>query len=85
MDRLRIAHMLDHASVGGGVLALDDTGFAKKDKHSVRRLGAAPRQGAFPPEGRKSLAALGREVLAELFRQVIDFMARGRDGPELTE
>jgi SRSO17 transposase len=35
MDRLRIAHMLAHASAGGGVLVLDDTGFAKKGKHSV--------------------------------------------------
>jgi SRSO17 transposase len=35
MDRLRIAHMLDHASVGDGVLVVDDTGIAKKGTHSV--------------------------------------------------
>jgi len=35
MDGLRIRHMLTHASVGSGVLVVDDTGFAKKGKHSV--------------------------------------------------
>jgi SRSO17 transposase len=35
MDRLRIGHMLTHASVGSGVLVIDDTGFAKKGRHSV--------------------------------------------------
>ena len=35
MDRLRIAHMLEHTSVGDGVLVVDDTGFAKKGIHSV--------------------------------------------------
>ena len=35
MDRLRIGHMLEHTSVGAGVLVIDDTGFAKKGKHSV--------------------------------------------------
>ncbi len=35
MDRLRIGHMLGHASVGAGVLIIDDTGFAKKGQHSV--------------------------------------------------
>ena len=35
MDRLRIAHMLEHASAGDGVLVVDDTGFAKKGTHSV--------------------------------------------------
>ena len=34
-DRLRIAHMLKHASVGGGVLFIDDTGLLKKGNHSV--------------------------------------------------
>jgi SRSO17 transposase len=36
MDRLRIRHMLQYASVGQGVQILDDTGFAKKGAHSVR-------------------------------------------------
>ena len=35
MDRLRIAHMVEHASVGDGVLVVDDTGIAKKGTHSV--------------------------------------------------
>ena len=35
MDRLRVRHMLEHASVGEGVVILDDTGFAKKGRHSV--------------------------------------------------
>lgn len=35
MDRKRIAHMLEQASVGGGVLVVDDTGLAKKGTHSV--------------------------------------------------
>lgn len=35
MDRLRIRHMLQYASVGQGVQILDDTGFAKKGAHSV--------------------------------------------------
>ena len=35
MDRVRIEHMLRHASVGGGVVVVDDTGFAKKGRHSV--------------------------------------------------
>jgi SRSO17 transposase len=35
MDRIRIAHMLEHASAGGGVLVVDDTGLPKKGKHSV--------------------------------------------------
>jgi len=35
MDRLRIAHMLEHASVGAGVVVIDDTGIPKKGCHSV--------------------------------------------------
>ena len=35
MERLRIDHMVDHASVGHGVQIVDDTGFAKKGTHSV--------------------------------------------------
>jgi|SRR5665213_315167 len=35
MDRLRIATMVARASVGDGVVIIDDTGFAKKGKHSV--------------------------------------------------
>lgn len=35
MDRLRIEHMSTHASVGDGVVVIDDTGIAKKGKHSV--------------------------------------------------
>lgn len=35
MDRLRIGQMLQAASVGNGVLVIDDTGFAKKGRHSV--------------------------------------------------
>lgn len=35
MDRLRVAHMLREASVGDGVVIVDDTGFAKKGTHSV--------------------------------------------------
>ena len=35
MDRLRMAHMLKHASAGAGVLVIDDTGLPKKGKHSV--------------------------------------------------
>ena len=35
MDRLRIAHMVKHATVGDGVLIVDDTGIAKKGTHSV--------------------------------------------------
>lgn len=35
MDRLRVGYMLEHASVGEGVVILDDTGFAKKGRHSV--------------------------------------------------
>ena len=35
MDRLRIAYMLNQASVGEGVLIVDDTGIAKKGNHSV--------------------------------------------------
>lgn len=35
MDRLRLGKMLEHASVGAGVLVIDDTGFAKKGRHSV--------------------------------------------------
>jgi len=35
MDRLRIEHMVAHASVGQGVQIIDDTGFAKKGAHSV--------------------------------------------------
>ena len=35
MDRLRIQHMAAHASVGEGVQIIDDTGFAKKGRHSV--------------------------------------------------
>jgi len=35
MDRLRIGHMLERASAGAGVLVIDDTGFAKKGRHSV--------------------------------------------------
>ncbi len=35
MDRLRIEHMVAHASVGQGVQIIDDTGFAKKGAHCV--------------------------------------------------
>lgn len=35
MDRLRIGQMLQAASAGNGVLVVDDTGFAKKGRHSV--------------------------------------------------
>lgn len=35
VDRQRIGRMLESASVGDGVLILDDTGFAKKGSHSV--------------------------------------------------
>ena len=35
MDRLRIEHMLRYASVGSGVLIVDDTGLPKKGRHSV--------------------------------------------------
>ena len=35
MDRLRIEHMVGHASVGEGVQIVDDTGIAKKGRHSV--------------------------------------------------
>lgn len=35
MDRLRVREMLARASVGGGLLVVDDTGFAKKGEHSV--------------------------------------------------
>lgn len=35
MDRLRIQHMLAHASVGEGVQVIDDTGLPKKGVHSV--------------------------------------------------
>ena len=35
MDRLPIAHMLEQASVGNGVLVVDDTDIAKKGNHSV--------------------------------------------------
>ena len=35
MDRLRIQHMVAHASVGEGVQIIDDTGFAKKGRNSV--------------------------------------------------
>lgn len=35
MDRQRIAHMLERASVGRGVLIIDDTGLPKKGRHSV--------------------------------------------------
>ncbi len=35
MNRLRIAHMVRHASGGEGVLVVDDTGIAKKGTHSV--------------------------------------------------
>lgn len=35
MDGLRIEHMLRHASVGNGVLVVDDTGLPKKGRHSV--------------------------------------------------
>ena len=35
MDRIRIEHMMAHASVGEGVQIVDDTGFAKKSNRSV--------------------------------------------------
>lgn len=35
LDRVRIAHMLREASVGEGVLIVDDTGLPKKGSHSV--------------------------------------------------
>lgn len=35
MDRRRIGHMLEHASVGDGVLIVDDTGLPKKGRCSV--------------------------------------------------
>ena len=35
MDRLRIGHMMVHASVGEGVQIVDDTGIAKKGSQSV--------------------------------------------------
>jgi SRSO17 transposase len=35
MDRPRIGQMLQAAPVGNGVLVVDDTGFAKKGRHSV--------------------------------------------------
>ncbi len=35
MDRLRMAIMIARASVGDGVLIIDDTGFAKQGTHSV--------------------------------------------------
>lgn len=35
MDRLRIRHMREHASVGDGVLIIDDTGLPKKGRCSV--------------------------------------------------
>jgi SRSO17 transposase len=35
MDRLRIARMVRQATVGGGALVIDDTGFAKKGTSSV--------------------------------------------------
>lgn len=35
MDRVRIATMVTRASVGDGVVIIDDTGFAKKGTHSV--------------------------------------------------
>lgn len=35
MDRLRMARMIAGASVGDGVVIIDDTGFAKKGTHSV--------------------------------------------------
>jgi len=35
MDRLRVQHMVAHASVGEGVQVIDDTGLPKKGSHSV--------------------------------------------------
>lgn len=35
MDRLRLGLMVERASVGDGVVIIDDTGFAKKGTHSV--------------------------------------------------
>lgn len=35
MDRIRIARMIERASVGDGVLIVDDTGLPKKGTHSV--------------------------------------------------
>ncbi|MFH1884305.1 MAG: IS701 family transposase [Planctomycetota bacterium] len=35
MDRLRVRHMLEQATVSEGVQIIDDTGFAKKGAHSV--------------------------------------------------
>lgn len=41
MDRIRIAHMLRHASARIGVLLVDDMGLPTKEQHSVR-LGRMP-------------------------------------------
>ena len=35
MDRLRVQHMVEQASVGAGVQVIDDTGLPKKGAHSV--------------------------------------------------
>jgi len=35
MDRIRIGHMLERASVGDGVMVIDDRGLPKKGRHSV--------------------------------------------------
>ena len=35
MDRLRIAHMIEHATAGEGVVVVDDTGLPKRGSHSV--------------------------------------------------
>ena len=40
-----------------------------------------PWRGVSPPVGRKSLAALRRDLLDALFDQIITTLARSRDGP----
>jgi hypothetical protein len=42
-------------------------------------------RGVFPPPGRRSVGALRRDLLAALFRQVLDLIGNARDGPFLTK